>query len=128
MTILEQRRETTPTPSPTPRGVPVISHVTEWVAGVLGAIAALIGGFLYYGPSDGTLSLFGWDWDVADLADAWPFSLMIGGGVVMAAAFGWFATKMYRRDDAITTSVAVGGVLSLAALAGAAVFALIWIF
>jgi hypothetical protein len=102
--------------------------MTEWIVGVVGALAAVIGGWMYYGPSDNTLSLFGWDWDVADLADAWPFSLMIGGGVLLAAAFAWFATKTYRRDDGITTPVAVGSVLSLAALAGAIVYLLIWIF
>jgi hypothetical protein len=101
--------------------------LTEWVTGAVGAIAALIGGWMYYAPSDGTLSLFGWDWDVADLADAWPFSLMIGGGVLLAAAFGLFAVKMYRRHDEITAPVTIGGLLALAAVAGAIVYLLIWI-
>lgn len=125
MTMLEQRRQTTPTPTPSP--TPVVGHMTEWITGAVGAIAALIGGWMYYAPSDGTLSLFGWDWDVANLADAWPFSLMIGGGVLLAAAFGVFAAKMYRRHDEITAPVTIGGILSLAALAGAVVYLLIWI-
>jgi hypothetical protein len=124
MTMIDERRQTTPVPAMRA----AVDHTVEWAIGALGALAALIGGWMYYGPSDGTISVFAWDWDVTDLAEGWPLGLMVGGGVLLAAAFAGFAFKVFRRHDRVTGSVAVGGLLSLAALAGAVVYLLIWIF
>lgn len=97
---------------------PIVSHVTEWVTGVIGAVAAAIGAYLYYAPND---------WFVGDVAEGWAFGLFTGAGVLLATAFGVFARKAYLEDKYLSGRVMVATVLSVAAIAGAVTFALIWI-
>lgn len=61
-------------------------HATRIVLAVVGLLAAAIGAWLQYAPADGVLKLFGWEWDAAELHEAWPAWLLIGGGVVTAAS------------------------------------------
>ena len=49
---------------------------------VIGVVAAALGAWMEWGPTDGTLNLFGWTWNVADLSSLWAPFLMIAGGVI----------------------------------------------
>jgi len=115
------------------------TYAVQWVAGIAGALAALVGAWLYWAPSDGgpghplgttdgTLSLFAWDWDASGLSEAWPFGLMIAGGVLLCAAFGFVARRMFRIEGKATTSMLSASALSVLALAGVVAVALLWIF
>jgi len=97
---------------------PVVRHVTEWVTGVVGAVAAAIGAYVYYAPTD---------WFLGDVSESWAFGLFTGAGVLLATAFGVFARKAYVEDKYLSGRVTVATVLSIAAIAGAVTFALIWI-
>ena len=98
--------------------IPVVRHVTEWVTGVVGAVAAAIGAYVYYAPSD---------WFLGDISESWAFGLFTGAGVLLATAFGVFARKAYVEDSHMSGRVMVATVLTVAAIAGAVTFALIWI-
>ncbi len=56
---------------------------------VVGIAAVATGTWLEYGPDDGTLTLFVWTWDVADISDVWAPWLMIGGGLLASISMGW---------------------------------------
>ena len=82
---------------------------------------------MYYGPSDGTLTLFNSSWTVTEITEGWAFGLLMGGGVLLAAAFGLAAWKLYRRDGEYTTPILSLALLSVAALAGAVIYLFIWL-
>ena len=63
-------------------------HVFTAIAAVLGIVAAALGGWMYWGPEAGVLTLFGWTWNVADLSELWAPFLMIGGGLASALSMG----------------------------------------
>lgn len=80
MTLLQERMRTEITRTP------VVRHVTEWVTGVVGALAAAVGAYMYYAPTD---------WFLGDLAESWYLGMFTGAGILLAAAFGVFARKAY---------------------------------
>jgi hypothetical protein len=57
---------------------------TEWVTGIVGALAAGIGAWMYYAPNT---------WFLGGLVEGWPFGMFIGAGILWAVAFGIFARK-----------------------------------
>ncbi len=117
-----REREQTATPV-----VARVRHTTEWIVGLLGAVAALIGAWMYYGPEDGTLTLFNSSWSATDITEGWAFALLMGGGVFLAFSFALAAYKLYKRDAEYTPAVLTTGVLALAALAGAVIYLFIWL-
>ena len=98
--------------------VPIVRRVTEWVMGVVGAMTAGLGAYIYYAPTD---------WLLGDVAVSWAYGLFIGAGVLLTSAFGLFARRAYLEDRYWSGRVMVATALSVAALAGAVVFAFIWI-
>jgi hypothetical protein len=92
------------------------SHITEWVVGVAGVLAAGVGAWMYYVPAD---------WFLGGLAEAWYFGMFIAAGLLLATAFGLFARMTYVDDRAYTTPVVVSTILALAAIGGANTFAVI---
>jgi hypothetical protein len=98
--------------------MPHRSYVTEWVIGIVGAVAAGVGAWMYYVPTT---------WFLGGLAEAWYLGMLTGGTLLLAIAFGLFARSMLREDRVWTTRVTVMTVLAIAAFAGAVAFALIWI-
>jgi hypothetical protein len=100
------------------RMAPSRSYITEWVLGIAGVLAAGVGAWMYYVPTD---------WFLGGLAEAWPFGMFIAAGVLLAAAFGLFARMNYVDDRSWSTRVVVPSVLALAALGGAITFAVILI-
>jgi hypothetical protein len=113
VTALREMPMTEVTRMPTGR-----SHVTEWILGIVGVLAAGVGAWMYYVPAD---------WFLGGLAEGWYFGMFIAAGILLAAAFGLFARMTYVDDREWTTPVVVSTVLSLAALAGAIAFAVILI-
>jgi hypothetical protein len=97
---------------------PVVRRATEWVAGVAGAVAAAVGAYVYYAPSD---------WFLGDVSESWAFGLFTGAGILLATAFGIFAYQAELEDRRWSGRVIVATALAIAAIAGAATFALIWI-
>jgi hypothetical protein len=113
VTALREMPMTEVTRMPTRR-----SHVTEWILGIVGVLAAGVGAWMYYVPAD---------WFLGGLAEGWYFGMFIAAGILLAAAFGLFARMTYVDDREWTTPVVVSTVLSLAVLAGAIAFAVILI-
>ena len=113
VTALREMPMTEVTRMPTRR-----SHVTEWILGIVGVLAAGVGAWMYYVPAD---------WFLGGLAEGWYFGMFIAAGLLLAAAFGLFGRMTYVDDREWTTPVVVSTVLSLAALAGAIAFAVILI-
>jgi len=94
----------------------------HWLTGILtaiGAVAALIGTWIHFGPDDGKLAVFGWEWNLADIAEAWPAWLMIGGGLLAAIAMSWDAAT--SRAEASRGSLIAEGVIIVAGLVAAVV-------
>ncbi len=91
--------------------------ITAFVA-VVGVVAAALGAWMQWGPADGTLTLFGWSWNVANLSELWAPFLMIGGGILAALSMG---TETFRDFDGegspwlvgLEAIVAVAGVTAL---------------
>jgi hypothetical protein len=88
------------------------------VLGIVGALAAAVGAYMFYAPAN---------WFLAGLAEAWYFGMFVGAGILLATAFGVFARRMYLVDRSWTTQVVFGTGLMALALAGAVIFAVIWI-
>jgi hypothetical protein len=112
VTTLLERQETEIT------RMPHRSYATEWVIGIIGLLAAGVGAWMYYVPTD---------WFLGGLAEGWYLGMFIAAGVLLATAFGLFARGMLIEDRVWTTRVTVMTVLSVLALAGAVTFALILI-
>jgi hypothetical protein len=113
VTLLQERMRTEITRVPA-----ATRHVTEWVLGIVGALAAGVGAYMFYAPAN---------WFLAGLAEAWYFGMFVGAGILLATAFGVFARRVYLDDRSWTSQVVFGTGLMALALAGAGVFAVIWI-
>lgn len=113
MTLLQERMRTEITRVPA-----ATRHVTEWVLGIVGALAAAVGVYMFYAPAN---------WFLGGLAESWYFGMFVGAGILLAIAFGVFARRVYLVDRSWTTQVVFGTGLMALALAGAVIFAVIWI-
>ena len=113
MTALRETVRTEVTRMPTRR-----SHVTEYVLGIIGVVAAGLGAWMYYVPAD---------WFLGGLAEAWYFGMFIGAGLLLAAAFGFYARTTYVDEQECTAPVIVTTGLSIVALGAAIFFAVLLI-
>lgn len=98
--------------------MPQRSRVTEWVLGILGAVTAGVGVWMYYVPTD---------WFLGGLAEGWYLGAFVGAGLLLAAAFGLFARRILQEDREWTIQSVMATGLAVLALAGAVVFGLVWI-
>lgn len=73
-------------------------HVTTTILAVVGILVAALGAWMEFGPENGTLTLFGWTWNVADLSDLWPPFLMLGGGLLTALPMGIEAARDWNSE------------------------------
>ncbi len=64
--------------------MPTRSHVTEMVTGIAGVLAASVGLWMYYVPTD---------WFLGGLAEGWYLGMFIAAGLLLGAAFGLYAWK-----------------------------------
>jgi hypothetical protein len=94
------------------------SQTTEWILGIVGVLAAGVGAWMYYVPTD---------WFLGGLVEGWYFGMFIAAGLLLTAAFGFFARMAYVEDQDYSARVVVPTVLALAALGFAITFAVILI-
>jgi hypothetical protein len=114
VTALRERRPMTEiTRMPTRR-----SQTTEWILGTVGVLAAGVGAWMYYVPAD---------WFLGGLVEGWYFGMFIAAGLLLTAAFGFFARMAYVEDQDYSARVVVPTVFALAALGFAITFAVILI-
>lgn len=70
---------------------------TEWFSGIIGGIAAFLGLFVMFGPEDEYVGLGGdLSWRVGDISDAWMYSLLIGGFVLLGIAVSMAIVGRHR--------------------------------
>jgi len=112
-TLRERRTITEVTRMPTRR-----SQTTEWILGIAGVLAAGVGAWMYYVPTD---------WFLGGLVEGWYFGMFIAAGLLLTAAFGLFARMAYVEDRDYSAQVVVPALFALAAIAGAIAFAVILI-
>jgi hypothetical protein len=93
-------------------------HVITAIMAVAGIIAAAIGALIEFGPTDGTLTLFGWTWTVAEISELWAPLLMIGGGLVTALPMGIESTRDWSSEHArwLVTLEALAALIGIAAV------------
>jgi zinc transporter ZupT len=89
-------------------------HIVEWITGAAGAVALLAGLWIRYGPAN----------LAPELAEAWPFGMIVAGALMLFVAFDRLAQQSADPDDRPVTWVAAAALVSLAT---AVVFALIWL-
>ncbi|MGF1665940.1 MAG: hypothetical protein ACFCVC_06670 [Acidimicrobiia bacterium] len=87
------------------------SFTSEWLLGAIGTIAVGAGVWMRYLLD-------------SDLAEAWPFTAIIVGSLMLFAAFDRVAQKLTTPTGRPTTWVSLA---ALASLAAAVVFMLIWL-
>lgn len=63
-------------------------HAITALLAVVGIVAAALGAWMEWGPDNGTLTLFDWTWNVANLSNLWAPFLMISGGVIASLSMG----------------------------------------
>ena len=73
-------------------------HMTTTILAVLGIFAAVIGAWMEFGPDNGTLTLFNWTWNVADISELWAPLLMIVGGAMAAIPMGIESVRDWNSD------------------------------
>lgn len=103
-----------------------LDYALEWVVGIVGALAAAIATWMYYAET-GQVTVFGWTWDLASIATGWMAGVMIGGGVLLSAAFAIAARRTFARDHEMTPAIVTMTVLAVLALAGGLTMGLIWL-
>lgn len=81
---------------------PTTRHMSEQnrsalaaLAAVVGVVAGLIGAWMAFWADAGTMSVFGWTWEVSDLADWWAPFLMIAGGIFAGVPMGFESAHDY---------------------------------
>jgi hypothetical protein len=64
-------------------------RVTEWALGIVGAIAAFVGGFILLGGDNQYVGLGGEaSWRVGDIDPAWGYGLIAGGAALLLTTLG----------------------------------------
>lgn len=99
----------------------------ERIIGLVGAVAAMVGLWVFYAPAGGTLSVFFWEFDVATMAEAWPLALVTIGGMIAAVGFGVDAFKAFTQEPRFTREMLAAGVLAGLGLGVFVIYGLIWI-
>lgn len=89
-------------------------HIIDWFLGVVGFAGVGAGLWLRYGPTD----------VVPELAEAWPFLMIITGALMLFVTFDRLSRRLMERDDGTHNGVALAALISLGV---AIAFALIWL-
>lgn len=72
------------------------SRVAETVTGALATFMAALGAWLYWGPADGVLQVFAWEWNVADIHSGWGLGLMMAAALLGTIAVALVTTRRTR--------------------------------
>lgn len=94
------------------------SRTIDYTLMIVGAVIALLGAYTYFAPSS---------WFLAGLTEGWFLSGWIIGGVLLAAGFGMLGASVRDRSGYWTTGAVSSFVLSMLAMAGAVVAAVVLI-
>lgn len=97
---------------------PMRSRTTVWVAGTVGVLAAAVGVWMYYVPTD---------WFLGGLAEGWYLGAFVAAGILLTVALGLAANRAFELDAGWSGEAVTLTVLSLVALAAAVFFTVIWI-
>jgi len=125
VTLLQERT--------TPTRVPEIPHrrspwpIVATIVGIVGLVVALLGLWMYYAPADGILTLFAWEWTIAEIATAWPFALIIAGSLGVTVMSAYAAMTLFDKESNDVYPV-MATILAIAAFAVALYYAVVWIF
>lgn len=84
-------------------------------AAVVGVVAGLIGAWMAFWADAGTISVFGWTWEVSGLADGWAPFLMIAGGFLAGVPMGFESVHDYDNPTPRWV-VAMEMIITLAAI------------
>lgn len=72
----------------------------EWLAGIVGGIALFLGLFIMFAGDDSSVGLGGeWSWTVGEISDAWMYGLLIGGAVLLVAAFAMVMMRAGMTEE-----------------------------
>jgi len=87
-----------------PRGteyrVGAAQRAVEWVLGIVGGIAVLMGLFILFGGEDQYVGIGGdASWRVGDIASAWIYGLTIGGGVLLLLTIALVTADVRRPHE-----------------------------
>ena len=93
----------------------------ERTVGLLGAIAAMVGLWVFHAPAGGALTFFIWEFDVATLG------LVTVGGLAAAIGFGLDARKAFSQEPRFTREAIAAAVLATLGLIAAVTYAVIWV-
>jgi hypothetical protein len=102
-----------------------MARVSEWVLGIVGAIAAFLGLFILYAGEGQYLGFGGSTWRVGDIATAWGYGLLIGGVALLVVAVV-VAVRASRHPKAHRPRSELAGLMTHVAIF-AVVNALLWI-
>ncbi len=125
MTLLQERTTQTRVPETSHRRSPW--PIVATVVGVVGLVAALLGLWMYYAPATGILTLFSWEWTVAEIATAWPFALIIAGSLGVTVTSAYAAITLFDKESNDVFPV-MATILAIAAFAMAVYYSIVWIF
>ena len=99
----------------------------EWLAGIVGGIALFLGLFIMFAGDDSSVGLGGeWSWTVGEISDAWMYGLLIGGAVLLLAAFAMVMMRAGMTEEPRSQATDLSELLWHAGIF-AAVNAFIWI-
>ena len=99
----------------------------EWSVGLVGALAVIVGAWMYHGPAGGEPRVLWKEFDVSGPSEAWPLGLSIVGGLLAFAGFGTMARRMFFRDDEYTAPIVTGTLVAIAGLVTAVAYLVAWI-
>jgi hypothetical protein len=85
---------------------------------ILGAVAALVGLYFQFAPSD---------WWLAHFSEAYQYGGYTLGGLLLGAGFGAYADRAVEEDGHPSERSATGLALAILAFVGAVTAALFWI-
>lgn len=80
-------------------------QVTEWVLGIVGAIAAFVGAFILLGSEDQYVGLGGEvSWAVSEIDPTWGWGLLLTGGIFVITGIALALRDRRRTDLGIETA------------------------
>ena len=95
------------------------SPILDYTLIIIGAVVALCGVYFQFAPSD---------WWLAHFSEVYDLGGYTLGGLIMAAGFGVYADRTLEEDGFRSGRVIAGITLAVAAVVGAAIAVLFWIF
>lgn len=71
-------------------------RLAQWTVAVSTVVFAALGAWLFWGPADGVLQVFGWEWNVGDAHTGWGVILMMVAAVLATIYVALVTTRKPR--------------------------------